>query len=165
VSYRAGLQASDVIPRHSLTLPVGEALEGKRLRQELLLYADRHFMMRGMQRPSWHRPRVLLLALLLGLGTSLSAGHGAVMMAEIAAAMDEHNHGPGGCDACGGDHENMDAGTCLAICGIAAPGLIPGELLTLPPASRTEFQVARLQLSGEFHSPDHGPPKAHLADA
>jgi hypothetical protein len=36
---------------------------------------------------------------------------------------------------------------------------MPGELLTLPSASRTDFQVVRLHLNGQFHTPDHGPPK------
>jgi hypothetical protein len=109
---------------------------------------------------SWHRTRILFLAFLLGLGMSLSLVQGGVMAAEMAVAADGAHHGPSGCDGCGGgDHEGMDAGTCLAVCGTAAQGLMPGELLTLPSASRTGLQVARLHLSGQFHSPDHGPPK------
>ena len=107
-----------------------------------------------------HRIRVLLLALALALGMSLSFVQGSLMAAEMAVAADGAHHGPSGCDGCGGgDHEGMDAGTCLAVCGTAAQGLMPEELLTLPSASRTGFQVARLHLSGQFHSPDHGPPK------
>jgi hypothetical protein len=117
-------------------------------------------MMRSMQRPSWHRPRVLLLALLLGLGTSLSGVHSGVMAAEMTVTADEAHDRQGGCDGCGGGgHEGMDAGTCLAVCGTAAQGLIFGELLTLPSASRTAFELAQLLLSGQSHSPDHGPPK------
>ena len=113
-----------------------------------------------MKRWSWYRTRVLLLAVLLGLGMSLSCATGGVMAAAMAVAADGANHAPGGCAGCGGgDHGDMDAGTCLAVCATAAQGLMPGELLTLPPASRTEFQIARLLLSGEFHRPDHGPPK------
>ena len=41
----------------------------------------------------------------------------------------------------------------------AAQGLMSGELQTLPSASRTGFQVAHLRVSGQSHSPDHGPPK------
>ena len=109
-----------------------------------------------MKRWSWHRTRVLLLMVLLGLGMSLSCVQGGVM----AVATDDAHHGPGGCDGCGGGgHEGMDAGTCLAVCGTAAQGLMPGELLTLPSASRADFQIAQLHLSGQFHSPDHGPPK------
>ena len=111
---------------------------------------------------SWpaHRVRVLLLAVLLGLGMSLSLVQGGVMAAGMAIAADDAHHGPSGCDGCGGgDHHGMDAGTCLAVCGTAAQVLMPGELLTLPSASRTGFQVARLHLSSQFHSPDHGPPK------
>ena len=107
-----------------------------------------------------HRVRALLLAVLLGLGMSLSVVQGSVMAAEMAIAADDAHHGPSGCDGCGGgDHNDMNAGTCLAACGPAAQGLMPGELLTLPSASRTGFQVARLHLSSQFHSPDHGPPK------
>jgi len=109
---------------------------------------------------SWHRTRALLLAVLLGLGMSLSFVQGGVMAAEIAFAADDAHHGPSSCDGCGGsDHEGMDAGTCLAVCGTAAQGLMPVELLSLPSASRPAFQVAPSFLSGQFHSPDHGPPK------
>jgi hypothetical protein len=111
---------------------------------------------------SWpaHRVRALLLAVLLGLGMSLSLVQGGVMTAEMAISADDAHHGPGGCDGCGsGDHNDMNAATCLSACGLAAQGLMPGELLTLPSASRTGFQVARLHLSSQFHSPDHGPPK------
>ena len=109
---------------------------------------------------SRHRTRALLLAVFLGLGMSLSFVQGGVMAVETAFAADDAHHGPSGCDGCGGsDHEGMDAGTCLAVCGSATQGLMPGELLTLPSASRTDFQSTRLHLSGQFHSPDHGPPK------
>jgi hypothetical protein len=113
-----------------------------------------------MKRWSWHRTRVLLLAVLLGLGMSLSLVQGSVMAAEMAIAADGAHHGPSDCDGCGGgNHQGMDARTCLAVCGMAAQGLMPGELLTLPSTSRADFQIAQLRLSGQFHSPDHGPPK------
>jgi hypothetical protein len=113
-----------------------------------------------MKRWSWHRTQVLVLAVLLGLGMSLSCGQGGVMAADMAIAADHAHHEPGGCDGCGsGDHEGIDAGICLVVCGTAAQGLMPGELLRLPSASRTDFQVGSLHLSGQFHSPDHGPPK------
>ena len=107
-----------------------------------------------------HRIRVLLLALAVALGASLAVVQGGLMAAGMAVTADGCHHGPSGCDGCaGGDHNDMDAATCLAVCGHAAQGLMPGELLTLALASRTDFQIARLQLSGQFHSPDHGPPK------
>ena len=111
---------------------------------------------------SWpgHRVRALLLAVLLGLGMSLSFVQGGVMAAEMAVAADDCSSRAGRLHGCGGgDHNDMNAGTCSAVCGPAAQGLMPGELLTLPSASRTGFQVARLHLSSQFHSPDHGPPK------
>jgi hypothetical protein len=117
-----------------------------------------------MKRWSGHGTRTLLLSVLLGLGMSLSSVQGGGMAAEMAFATDGARHGPGGCDGC--DHEGMDAGACVAICGSAAQGLMPPELLTPPPASRTDFQIVRLHLSGRSHSPDHGPPKiSPLADA
>jgi hypothetical protein len=113
-----------------------------------------------MKRWSWHRTRVLLLTVLVGLGMSLSFVQSGVMTAEMVISADDAHRGPGGCGGCcGGDHQGMDAGTCLAVCGTTAQGLMPGELLALPLASRTDFQIARLHLSGQFHSPDHGPPK------
>jgi hypothetical protein len=114
---------------------------------------------------SWHRTRVLLLTVLLGLGMSLPFVHGKVMLAEIAVAADCAHHGPSGCDSCGGgDHKHTDAGICLAVCGSAAQGLMPGELLALPAALRAGFQVAHLLVSGQSHSPDHGPPKILTLD-
>jgi hypothetical protein len=107
-----------------------------------------------------HRMQALVLAVLLWLGMSLSCAQGGVMAADMAIAADDAHHGPGGCDGCGsGDHEGIDAGICLVVCGTGGQGLMPGELLTLPSASQTDFQVGRLHLSGQFHSPDHGPPK------
>jgi len=113
-----------------------------------------------MKRWSWHRTRVLLLAVLLGLGMSLSFVQGSAMAATMAVAAGGGHHGSSGCDGCGGDdHKDMDAGTCLAVCGSAAQGLMFGELLSLPSASRIGFEIAPSFLSGQFHSPDHGPPK------
>jgi hypothetical protein len=113
-----------------------------------------------MKRWSWHWMRVLLLAFLLGLGMSLSCVQGSVMAAAMAVQADGAHHASCGCDGCSGcDHTDMNAGSCLTACGHAAQGLMRGELLTLPSASRTDFQVARLRLSGQFHRPDHGPPK------
>jgi hypothetical protein len=113
-----------------------------------------------MKRWSWHRTRVLLLAVFLGLGMSLSFVQGSVMAVAMSVATDGALHGSSGCDGCGGgDHKEMNADTCLTACGSAAQGLMSGELLRLPSASRTGFQVAQLLLSGQSHTPDHGPPK------
>jgi hypothetical protein len=99
------------------------------------------------------------MALGLALGMSLSVVQGSLMAAEMAVAADAP-HRPSDFHGCsGGDHEGMNAGTCLAICGPAPQGLMPGELLTLPRASRTGFQIGRQHLSGQFHSPEPGPPK------
>jgi hypothetical protein len=113
-----------------------------------------------MKRWSWHRTRALLLAVLLGLGMSLSFVQGSAMVAGMAIAADDAHHKPSGCDGCGGsDHNDMNAGTCLTVCASAAQALISGELLPLLSASGTAFQVAHLLLSDQSHSPDHGPPK------
>jgi hypothetical protein len=113
-----------------------------------------------MKRWSWHRTRVLLLAVLLALGMSFSFVQGSVMAAGMAVAADGAHHGPNGCDGCGsGDHNEMNAGTCLTVCAPAAPGLMSGELLPVPSAFRTGFRIAQLRLSGQSYSPDHGPPK------
>jgi hypothetical protein len=107
-----------------------------------------------------HRVRVLLLALLLALGMSWSFVQAGLMAAEMAVSAEASHTGSTDCDGCSGsDHKGMDAGTCLVVCGTTAQGLMPGELLTLPSASRPSLQVARLHLSGRFHSPEHGPPK------
>jgi hypothetical protein len=111
---------------------------------------------------SWlgHRIRVLLSALALALGMSLAALQGGLMAVEMAVTADGCHHAPSRCSTCGGtDHQDMDGSTCLAFCATVAQGLVPGELLTLPSASRKDFHTARLHLSDQFHSPDHGPPK------
>ena len=114
-----------------------------------------------MKRWSWHRTRVLLLAVLLGLGMSLSFVQGGVMAAAMAVGADGAGHGPSGSDGCGGgDHNDMTAGTCLTVCASVAQGLISGELLPPPSTSRTALQIAQLRLSGQSHSPGHGPPKS-----
>jgi hypothetical protein len=100
-----------------------------------------------------HRTRALLLAVLLGLGMSLSFVQGGVLAAEMAIAAESVDHGRSDCDGCGGgDHEGMVAGTWLAVCGTAAQGLMPEELLTLPSASRAAFQPPPSLLSGQFYS-------------
>ena len=104
--------------------------------------------------------RILLPAVLLGLGISVSFVQGSVMTAAMAVAADGAHHGPGDCDGCGGgDHKGAHAGTCLSVCGSAAQGLISGDPLTPPATSRTDFQLAHLLLTGETSRPDHGPPK------
>jgi hypothetical protein len=98
--------------------------------------------------------------MLLGFGMSLSFVHGKVMFTEMTVAADCADHGPSSCDSCGGgDHKHVDPGSCLAVCGSAAQGLMPGQLLVWPAALRTGFQVGGLLVSGQFHNPDHGPPK------
>ena len=112
-----------------------------------------------MKRWSWHRTRVLLLAVCLGLGMSLSFVQGSVMAAEMAVAVDGAPHGPSDCDGCGGSDHMTDAGMCLSVCGSAAQGMLPGQLMALPPASRATFQAVGLLLDGRTNSPDHGPPR------
>ena len=106
-----------------------------------------------------HRVRVLLLALLLALGMSWSFVQGGLMAAEMAVSAEASHTGSSDCDGCSGSDHKADAGMCLFVCGSAAQGMLPGEPVALPPASRASFQVARLVLGGRSHSPDHGPPK------
>jgi hypothetical protein len=113
-----------------------------------------------MERWSWHRMRILVLALLLGVGISLAFVEGSVMAAQMALSADGAHHGPSGCDACGGgDEEGAGAGTCLSVCGSAAQGLPPADGAALPSAFRTGFQAGDLLISGQSNSPDHGPPR------
>jgi hypothetical protein len=113
-----------------------------------------------MKQRTSHRTQALLLAVVLGLAMSLWFAPGSAVATEIAVAADPAHRGPCGCAGCGGgDHEDIDVGACMAACGIAAQGLVPGELLTPRSASRADFQITQLHLSGEFHSPERGPPK------
>jgi hypothetical protein len=106
-----------------------------------------------------HRIRVLLLALVLALGMSMSFVQGGLMAAELAVSAEAGHTGSSDCDGCGGSDHKTDAGMCLSMCASAAQGILPGEPVALPPASRASFQVARLVLDGRSNSPDHGPPK------
>jgi hypothetical protein len=107
-----------------------------------------------------HRVRVLLLAILLGLGMSLSFVQGSVMAAEMAVSADAGHTGSSDCHGCGGsDDGGASASTCISVCGAAAHGLLSGEPVALPPASRASFEIASLAFGGRSHSPDHGPPK------
>jgi hypothetical protein len=112
-----------------------------------------------MKRWSSHRTRVLFLAVLLGLGVSLSFVQGSVMAVAMSVAADGAHHGSSGCDGCGGGDHETDADMCLSVCGSAAQGLLAGEPAALSPASEASFRVARLLLGGRSHTPDHGPPK------
>ena len=104
-----------------------------------------------------HRLRALLLALLLALGMSLSLVQGSLMAAGMALSAGTAQPGPHGCDGCGdGD---LDAGTCLSVCGSAGHGLLPGDPVALPPAARASFGALYLVLGGRSQSPDPGPPK------
>ncbi len=105
---------------------------------------------------SWNRTRVVLLALVLGLGMSLAFVQAGLMAAEMAVSAEAS--GPSGCDGCGGGDGDTDIGTCLSVCG-SAHGLLPGEPVALFPASRTGFQTAGLAFGGRTNGPDHGPPK------
>jgi hypothetical protein len=91
---------------------------------------------------------------------SLSFVQGSMMAAGMVVAPAGAHDGPSGCNGCGGgDHDDMNAGTCLTVCASAAQGLISSDLLPLLSASQAGVQIAQLLLSGQFHSPDHGPPK------
>jgi len=115
---------------------------------------------RIMKRWSWHRARVLFLAVLLGLGTSLSLVQGSVMAMVMSIPADGALDGSSHCEGCGGgDHKDMNAATCLTVCASAVQGLVSGELLTAPSASRTGYRIAQQLASGRSHTPDHGPPK------
>jgi hypothetical protein len=106
-----------------------------------------------------HRIPALLMALVIALGMSLSVVQGGLMAAEMAVSAEAGHTGSSDCDGCGGSDHKADAGMCLSVCGSAAHGLVPAELLALPPASGASFQAVHLLFEGRSNSPDHGPPK------
>jgi hypothetical protein len=88
---------------------------------------------------------------------SLSVVQSGLMAAEMAASAEAAQPCPHGCDGCGdGD---LDASTCLSMCGSAAQGLVAKDAVVLPCASRASFQVGYLVLGGCSRGPDPGPPK------
>jgi hypothetical protein len=105
-----------------------------------------------------HRIRALLLALALALGMSLSFVQGGLMAAEMAVSVG--HTGSSECDGCGGSDHGADAGMCLSVCGAAAHGMLPGQPVAVPAASRASFQAGYLVLDGRSHSPDPGPPRS-----
>jgi hypothetical protein len=106
-----------------------------------------------------HRLRVLLLALLVALGMSLSLVQGSLTAAEMAVAAEAAQPCPHGCDGCGEGDADRDPGTCLSLCGSAVQALPPAQALALPAASRASFQAGYAGLGGRSHGPDPGPPK------
>lgn len=103
-----------------------------------------------------HRLRALLLALVLALGMSLPF-EGGPMAAEMAVAAEAAPPCPHGCDGCGAG--DLEASTCLFVCGSAAQALVPGEPVALPPAARASSEAGRLVLGERSHSPEPGPPR------
>ena len=104
--------------------------QGQRLRKSILsMTAEVAMLERTMKRLVLGIGRAFCSwRLALALAMSLSFVQGSVMAAEMAVAADDAHHGPSGCNGCGGgDHNDMNAGTCLAVCGPAAQGLMPGE--------------------------------------
>jgi hypothetical protein len=104
--------------------------------------------------------RALLLALLLAFGSGLALVHGSLLAAELVVSADADHPGPDGCDgyrdgyACA-----IDTDTCLTHCTSAAQGLLPGEPIASPTASRAAFDAGGLIPAGRTNSPEHGPPK------
>lgn len=105
------------------------------------------------------RVHALLLMLVLALGTNLSFMQAGLMAGEMAISAECGHVGPSGCDGCGDGDGDVDASTCLSVCGSAAHGLLPGEPVALPPASRASFQADCFVMGGQTETPDHGPPK------
>jgi len=111
-----------------------------------------------MRSSCWHGTRLLLLALLLGAGISLSFGQASAMSAPMAVATaDLGSDRCHGCD--GADDGCADTMSCVSLCASPAHGLVPGESADLLSASRTAFQIAHVLGNGHVSSPEHGPPK------
>ena len=111
-----------------------------------------------MRRTPLHQLCLLVLAVLLGLGLSLSAVQAGTMTVQMGmAAMPES--GPDQCAGCDADDDRLEVGSCLSVCGAAAHALRPSEPAVLPSASRVSFEAPHLVLGGRSHSPDPGPPK------
>jgi hypothetical protein len=113
-----------------------------------------------MRGRSWHRARVLLLAVLLGAGMSLSFSQASAMAAKMALAPEMAHAGSAACPGCDGDDRGgADTFSCLLLCAFAAHGLLPGEPADLASASGARFQIAHRLVTGHASAPDHGPPK------
>ena len=111
-----------------------------------------------MRRWSWHRTRVLLLALLVGVGMSLSFSHPSAMSVKMTLAAEMADSGSDGCHGCDGDG-GADMVRCPSLCASPAQGLLPGEPADLPLATPAGCQIAHLLVTGHTSSPDPGPPK------
>jgi hypothetical protein len=81
------------------------------------------------------------------------------MAAEMAVSAEAGHAGSSDCDGCGGSDHETDAGMCMSVCGSATQGMLPGEPVALPPASRASFEIVSRAHGGRFNSPDHGPPR------
>lgn len=92
---------------------------------------------------------------------SLTVSHARAMSAKMGVAVEAAQPGGDSCDDCsGGDDAPIDLGTCLAVCGSAAQGLMPEGPAALPPLAGTGLRFAQVAAGGHTSHPDHGPPKA-----
>jgi hypothetical protein len=113
---------------------------------------------------------VLLLAVVLGVGMSLSFNQASAMLAKMAIATEMAHAGSDGCHACAGDdHGGADtlsclSFSCLSLCASAAQGLLPEEPADLVAASGAGLEIAHMLVSGHATTPDHGPPKLLILD-
>jgi hypothetical protein len=104
--------------------------------------------------------RVLLLAVVLGVGMSLSFSQASAMRAKMAIATEMAHAGSDGCHGCvGDDHGGADMSGCLSLCASAGQGLLPEEPTDLVAASGAGLEIAHMLVSGHATTPDHGPPK------
>jgi hypothetical protein len=100
------------------------------------------------------------MALLLGVGMSLSLVQASAMAAKMAVTGVMTTPGSGACDGCADDGpDGVDLSSCLAACGAALHGLLPGEPADLPAAFRAGIDTTYLLFSGRMIAPEHGPPK------
>ena len=102
---------------------------------------------------------VCLLAIVLGIGMTLSAVQASDMTVGMTLAGDMTSSGTGGCDGCGGGDDAADSGTCQSLC--VSSGFVlstPATSARLPDPTPPRLGVAAVP-SGAAFTPDPYPPR------
>jgi len=108
----------------------------------------------------WHRLLAFVLAVALGIGTSLAAFQASAMLPDMAmsAGLGEHDSSP--CGGCAGGGDDVDFGACMTMCWAGGPAVLPDS--SAPSTDlRTQQHMgpADMTVGSPAHHPEPDPPK------
>ena len=103
-----------------------------------------------------------ILALLVGMGTVLSAVQANDMVVKMAVAGDPGSSGMNGCTACGGDDGNAKQANCIPACVTTAFGLLPATMSLASDATVSPSMSLHAAPRGSAGVPDPSPPRLSI---